>query len=175
MNSARRVQLRALGSGLWACLSPSNGRQVRGTVDRFSDGGQAITSSPEPRAPSAFLVGFSLIELVISMAILSVGLVGAMRVFPVGLRASQRSEVRSRATILAQRTIESLKLKRCEDLADGEVTEEGFVASTRISQPQIEQLADPTKLKQVEVDVTSTSEGQPRSLTFVTYVWCGAS
>ena len=54
--------------------------------------------------------GFSLIELVIAMGILSVGLVGAMRVFPIGLRASQRSELSSRAAIAAQRTLESVKL-----------------------------------------------------------------
>ena len=49
---------------------------------------------------------FSLVELVIAMAILGVGIVGAMRVFPIGLRASRRAEVRSRAVIVAQRTLE---------------------------------------------------------------------
>ncbi|MBI3331269.1 MAG: type II secretion system protein, partial [Candidatus Omnitrophica bacterium] len=62
---------------------------------------------------------FSLVELLISMAILSVGLVGAMRVFPMGLRASVRAELHSRAALAAQRTIESLKLEPWEALEDG--------------------------------------------------------
>ena len=116
--------------------------------------------------------GFSLIELVISMAILSIGIVGAMRVFPVGLRASQRSELNSRATIAAQRTIESLKLKPWNELADGETTVsgDGFDVATRVSQPQVEHLADPTRLKIVEVTVRWLQDGRPRELAFVTYL-----
>ena len=118
--------------------------------------------------PSAF----SLVELVISMAILSVGLVGAMRVFPVGLRASQRSEVSSRAALIGQRTIESLKLKPWDALADGEATttDEGVEVTTRISRPQVAGLVDPTRLKAIEVTVQAGEAGRTRELTFVTYV-----
>jgi prepilin-type N-terminal cleavage/methylation domain-containing protein len=120
-------------------------------------------------APQPF--AFSLIELVISMAILSVGLVGAMRVFPVGLRASQRAELNSRAAIVAQRTIESLKLKPWEELAEETAVEEdGFDVTTRISRPNVEHLVDPTRLKAIEVTVRSMQNGRPRELTFVTYV-----
>ena len=115
---------------------------------------------------------FSLIELVISMAILSVGIVGAMRVFPVGLRASQRAEMGSRAAIVAQRTIESLKLKSWDELAEGDtsVEESNFEVITRIARPTIEHLADPTRLKTVEVSVGWTQDSRPRNMTFVTYV-----
>ena len=115
---------------------------------------------------------FSLIELVIAMAILSVGIVGAMRVFPVGLRASQRAEMNSRAAIVAQRTIESLKLKSWDELAEGDtsIEESNFEVTTRIARPTIEHLADPTRLKTVEVSVGWTQDGRPRELTFVTYV-----
>ena len=119
-------------------------------------------------APSAF----SLIELVISMAILSVGLVGAMRVFPVGLKASQRSEISSRATLIGQRTIESLKLTPWDALADGEtsVSEEGVEITTRIRRPEVEGLVDATRLKAIEVTVRAVEAGRARELTFVTYV-----
>ena len=78
-------------------------------------------------------------EVVISLAILSVGLVGAMRVFPVGLRASHRSELSSRAGIVAQRTVESLKLVPWEELREGDTTtqEDDFEVTTRITQPAV--------------------------------------
>ena len=117
-------------------------------------------------------LAFSLVELVISMAILSVGIVGAMRVFPVGLRASQRSEMSSRATIVAQRTIDSLKLNTWDELIEGETTrEEGdFTVSTRITPPNPERLVDPNRLKCLEVTVRWQEESRPRQLTVMTYV-----
>ncbi len=130
------------------------------------------------------MIGFSLIELVIAMAILSVGIVGAMRVFPVGLRASQRAEQSSRATILAQRTLECLKLTPWDQLVEGaklkpcqtlpEVQEatvqHHMIVTPHIGQPPVEHLVDPTRLKTVEVTVEWTQDHQPRQLTFVTYV-----
>jgi len=100
------------------------------------------------------------------------GLLGAMRVFPVGLRASQRSEKSSRATIAAQRIIESLKLKRWEDLAEGETTseEDGFDVTTRITQPQLDGVIDPARVKTLDVTVQWTQDGRPRHLAFLTYV-----
>ena len=130
-----------------------------------------VAHSPEPTTQNP-AQGFSLIELVISMAILSVGIVVAMRVFPVGLRASQRAEMSSRAAIIAQRTIESLKLNSWDELAEGEtsVEEDNFEVTTRIVRPTVEYLADPTRLKTVEVSVGWTQDSRPRTLTFVTYV-----
>ncbi len=115
---------------------------------------------------------FSLIELVISLAILSVGLVGAMRVFPIGLRASQRAEMRTRAAIVAQRTVESVKLTPWDQLIAGETSTEQsrFEIITRIAPVQPGHLADPTRLKMIEVVVRWTQDGQPRQLSFLTYV-----
>jgi len=121
--------------------------------------------------------GFSLVELVIALSILAIGLVGAMRVFPVGLRASQRTELRTRAALLAQRTLESLKITPWEALHEGEAREEHtpFAIVTRIAQPQPEHLTDPAGLKSLEVTVEWLQEGRSRSLTFVTYVHRSAS
>ncbi len=129
-------------------------------------------------------IGFSLVELVISMAILSVGIVGAMRVFPVGLRASRRAELNSRAALVAQRTLECLKLTPWDQLVEGDqlltscqgvsageaATDEIFTITPRILQPTIEHLVDPTRLKVVEIRVQWTQDGRPRELTFVTYL-----
>ena len=53
---------------------------------------------------------FSLIELVVALGLLAMGLIGVVRLFPVGLRASKRSEVVSKATFLAQQRLEEVRL-----------------------------------------------------------------
>ena len=118
---------------------------------------------------------FSLVELIISLGILAVGLVGAMRVFPVGLQASKRSELSSRATIDAQRTLESLKLNSCSQLQDAETSEEALTVTTRVAQAQAEHVTDPNRLNVVDVTVGWTQDGRSRRLTFVTYVRCPTS
>lgn len=126
------------------------------------------------RAASAF----SLVELVIALAVLAVGLVGAMRVFPVGLRASQRSEMVSRAALAAQHTIESLRLQPWESLEPGEdivETQGPFTLTARVAQPALEHLADATRLKSLDVTVEWTQDGRPRSVSFVTLVRRNAS
>jgi len=127
------------------------------------------------RIHSAFRIphsAFSLVEIIVSIAVLSVGLVGAIQVFPVGLRASQRAELVSRATIAAQRTIESLKLVSWEELKAGESTshEDPFDVTVVIDQPEVEGVVDPTRLKRVTATVSWTQEGRVRSLTVATYL-----
>ena len=124
---------------------------------------------------SAFRIphsAFSLVELVIAIAILSVGLVGALRVFPVGLRASQRSELNSRAAIVAQRTLESLKLKPWSLLADGETSAEveGMRVTSRIRSIAPVPLTDATLLKVLEVAVQTMQQGSTSTLTVATYL-----
>lgn len=113
-----------------------------------------------------------MIELVLSLAILSIGIVGAIRVFPVGLRASQRAEFSSQATLAAERTLESLKLKPWEELAIGESAsqEDLFEIVVSVDQPVLEGLVDPTRVKRLAVTVNWTQEGRSRSLTLATYV-----
>ncbi len=118
-------------------------------------------------------MGFSLIELVLALGILSVGLVGALRVFPVGLRASQRTERRSRAAIVAQRTLESLKVTPWAELTEGStvVETDGLTVTTQIHPPDtLIALVDPTTLKVVEVTVHSPQADERRELTVITYL-----
>ncbi len=116
--------------------------------------------------------GFSLIEVIISIAILSVGLIGAIRVFPVGLRASQRSALISRGTLVVQRTIEGLKLRPWDQLNEAVPVEhdDPFEVHVSVDQPEVEGLVDPTRLKRVQVTVSWEQEGHTRSLTAVTYL-----
>ena len=117
-------------------------------------------------APSAF----SLIEVMIAMAILAIGIVGAIRVFPVGLRASQRSQLASRAALAAEKTIEELKLSAWESLEPGstETQADEFTITTAIDEPKIEGLIDPAALKRISVTVSWMQDRKPRSLTVAT-------
>jgi len=118
-------------------------------------------------------VGFSLIELVIALAIMSIGLVGAMRVFPMGLRSSKRTEIASRAAIIASRTLETLKMKPAGELEPGttQVQEEIFSVMTEISELQAEGLVEPKRVRKAVVTVSWEQNDRQRSLSFVTYVW----
>jgi len=106
------------------------------------------------------------------MAILAVGLVGAMRVFPVGLRASRRAEQSSRAVLAAQRALEALKLSAWDALVIGQtqVTEDGFTVTSQITQPDSQHLVDPTRIKAIEVIVQWEERGRVRELVFMTYL-----
>ena len=116
--------------------------------------------------------GFSLIELTIALAILGVGLVGAIRVFPVGLQASRRSELSSRAVMTAQQTLESLKLESCQTVDEGETVIGPFTVTTHLSTPPLTQLVDPARLKAVEETIAWTQDGRSKLLTFITYLRC---
>ncbi|MEK6732795.1 MAG: prepilin-type N-terminal cleavage/methylation domain-containing protein, partial [Candidatus Omnitrophota bacterium] len=54
--------------------------------------------------------GFSLLELIIAIAVLAVGLVGVLQIFPIGLRASQAAGMMTKAAFLAQNKIEDVNL-----------------------------------------------------------------
>ncbi len=116
--------------------------------------------------------GFSLVELIIALSILGIGLIGAMRVFPVGLKASQRSELRSRAAFIAQRTLETLKVTSWDLLTDGETREEQkpFTVVTTIGSTEVEHVADPAALKRIEVSIEWMQEGKLRMLNVATYI-----
>ncbi|MBI4598337.1 MAG: prepilin-type N-terminal cleavage/methylation domain-containing protein [Candidatus Omnitrophica bacterium] len=115
---------------------------------------------------------FSLIEVMIAMAILAVGLFGAVRVFPMGLQASHRSELSSRASIVAGRILEELKLKSCAELKEEAITQEGMTLATRFAPLTVPHLVDQQRLKAVELTVTWQQNGRPRSQVFMTYVRC---
>ena len=53
--------------------------------------------------------GFTLIEVVLVIAILSIALLGIIRIFPLGLRTKQVAEEYSLSTLLGQRMLEEVK------------------------------------------------------------------
>lgn len=125
----------------------------------------------EPRA------AFTLLEIIIALAVMSIGLFGAIRVFPLGLRASVRAEQSSRATMLAQRAMEELKLAPWNQLHPGETVQdlEGFQLTTAIQTPAVNGLVNAAQLKTILITVRWQENQRPRSLAFTTYVWSGPS
>jgi prepilin-type N-terminal cleavage/methylation domain-containing protein len=124
------------------------------------------------RKKAADYHAFSLIELVISIGILSIGLLGAIRVFPVGLRASHRAELVSRAVLVAEQTIESFKLKGWDELQDGSFSakNESFVVLAELDNPKDTSLLDPSRLKRITVTVSWLEDARLRSLVVSTYI-----
>lgn len=55
------------------------------------------------------LKGFTLLEIVIALAILSIGLVGILSLFPVAFQASKRASDLTEVTVYTQQKIEELK------------------------------------------------------------------
>ncbi len=65
-----------------------------------------VTQSGSRRNDAAF----SLIEVIIAAAILAMGLLSIVKIFPYGIQASQRAEDTTIATLLAQQIFEGLKM-----------------------------------------------------------------
>ncbi len=52
---------------------------------------------------------FTVLEVIVALTILGIGMLGLIRLFPMGLEASTRAADNTRAAILAQQLMESLK------------------------------------------------------------------
>ena len=53
--------------------------------------------------------GFTLLEIIIALAILTIGLVGVLALFPTGLRASKRGGDFTTASLLAQQQLDMIR------------------------------------------------------------------
>lgn len=124
----------------------------------------------------AGLRGFSLIELVVALGLLAVGLIGVVRLFPVGLRASHRSEVVSKATFLAQQQLEELKLLGYDAIAAEEPAfamsgaSGKYQWSTEIAPVEAAGLPSPNELRAATVTVQWPESNQTRSVSLTTYI-----
>ena len=128
------------------------------------------------RKASGRAAGFSLIEIVVALGLLAMGLIGVIRLFPVGLRASKRSEGLSKATFLAQQRLEELRLAGYAALSADPpaVPLSGSLGSyqwTAQVEP-VDAIGLPTtnELRAVTVTVQWPEGGQTRSTAVITYV-----
>ncbi|MBU1862455.1 MAG: prepilin-type N-terminal cleavage/methylation domain-containing protein [Candidatus Omnitrophica bacterium] len=120
---------------------------------------------------------FTLIELLISMVILIVGLVGILLVIPLGQRAYNRSNLTTRATIFASEIMEELKAKEYDELTSqnewtgtndifswtavvSDVDENDFQEATTIPEE---------KLVKMVLEISYKAQGKDRKETFTTF------
>jgi len=120
--------------------------------------------------------GFSLLELIIAIAVLAVGLVGVLQIFPIGLRASQRAGMMTKAAFLAQNKIEDVKLTGFDAITelppkiplsgkDGD-----FEWNIKIDDVNLEGVENSSEMRKVTVILTWPERNTTRSKDFITYV-----
>jgi prepilin-type N-terminal cleavage/methylation domain-containing protein len=120
--------------------------------------------------------GFSLLELIIAIAVLAVGLVGVLQIFPIGLRASQRAGMMTKAAFLAQNKIEDVKLAGFDAITelppkiplsgkDGD-----FEWSIKIDDVNLEGVENSSEMRKVTVILTWPERNTTRSKDFIAYV-----
>lgn len=121
--------------------------------------------------------GFTLIEIIMAMAILAIGVIGVVRLLPVGLGASKSSELMSKAAFLAQEKMEEFKLAGFAALTaepepaialEGEDGDYTWVAE--VSEVSLEGLASSQDIRQVSLTVSWQEKGKTRSHVFLTYI-----
>ncbi len=121
--------------------------------------------------------GFTLIEMLISITILVIGLVGVLMVIPVGQRTTGRSALATRAAIFASEKMEELKVKGYDDLIsapDRSGTKDIFSWNAKIvdvvaSDFQGTVALPAERFVKIHLTVTYASLGKQRSETFVTF------
>lgn len=119
--------------------------------------------------------GFSLLEIVIALVLLTVGLVGVLYLFPVGLRASGRAGLMSKAAFFAQRKLEDIKREGYDfhstpGLRSGVFSDDKFSWEEKVENPLVEGEPPEVALRKIILTVQWVEEGAKRSEDFVTYI-----
>lgn len=114
--------------------------------------------------------GFSLIEVILALAILIVGLVGVIVLFPVGLRASRQASILSEETLLAQSHLEEIKTLGYDRITTTEGTHKNFKWQIAFEEITPEGVNDPSGLRKAVVTITWSQGGQEKKDSFVTMV-----
>lgn len=134
--------------------------------------------------------GFTLLEIVIALAILTIGLVGVLALFPTGLRASKRGGDFTSAAIAAQQVMETIKRAGFSAYSAGQYPpgftgpgeavsaythDEGSQTTASTALPEGFSWAssvvnDVSNLRQVTVSIYWIDRGGYRQENFVTYL-----
>ncbi len=113
------------------------------------------------------LTGFTLIEIVISMAILAIGLVGILSLFPVGFDSARRSINLTQVSLYAQEKLTEIKKDGfpAVETTSGTFTDTNYTWTAEISEE------DPDGyLRKVVLTIMWNYKNKEHSQVFTTYV-----
>ncbi len=114
------------------------------------------------------LNGFTLIEIIISLAVLAIGVVALLSLFPVGFDSAARSADLTKATVFAQQKMEDIKRTGYPVAAVATPTP---FSDTRFTYTiAVLALSPPGNLQQVTLTVSWTYRGRSYNETFITYI-----
>lgn len=107
--------------------------------------------------------GFTLVEVLVALAVIGIGLVVILQVFPSGFSIEKNSQLETQATLCAQEKIEFLLSKSFSELSIGTVIEsslpnpfERFSRTTKISfiDSNLQESGSATTFKKIETTVS---------------------
>ena len=105
---------------------------------------------------------------------MAIGIIGVVRLLPVGLRASKSSEMLSRAAFLAQEKLEELKLAGWTAVNEPSVPLEGehgrYSWMAKICEVSLEGLSSGDDIRRLSLTVSWREKDRPRAQEFVTYI-----
>ena len=121
--------------------------------------------------------GFTLVELLIAMAILIIGLVGVVTTIPVAQRIVAKSDLKTRASISASKVMENLKSEgylALSTTSNWSGTEDGFNWQATVSKVGASEFQGAITLPadgllKIEVILTYISRGKSREEKVVTF------
>ncbi|MDD5072777.1 MAG: prepilin-type N-terminal cleavage/methylation domain-containing protein [Candidatus Omnitrophica bacterium] len=111
--------------------------------------------------------GFTLIEIVISLAILAVGLVGILSLFPIGFDSARRSMNSTQVAIFANEKLEELRNTGFPSLG---VTSGAFSDASYAWSQSVSTVDAIDALRKVDLTVTWEYRSRPYQQVFTTYV-----
>ncbi len=120
--------------------------------------------------------GFTLVEVVIALVILSVGLLATLAMFPVGIKAGRRSTASTEVAIAAGRLLEQVQVAGYDGMtADPPRVElsgqEGrYRYDIAITEPSLEGVDSSAAVRRVDLTFSWEEQGAAQQETFVTYV-----
>lgn len=110
--------------------------------------------------------GFTLIETLVALAVITIGLVVVLQVFPFGFSVERNSQLETQATLCAQEKIESLLSKSFSELSIGTVVESSLpipferfsrTIKTSFVDASLQESGSATALKKIEATVSWNS------------------
>lgn len=120
--------------------------------------------------------GFTLAEIMIALVILVMGVLVILRIFPVALGYSERSQSASRISILVERKLEEIKSRPYAEVIDTYEdknitgTEDGLSWAIKLDKVTPANVSPTSEIRRLIMTVSWQEKGRTRSDKFVTYI-----